>query len=289
MLNKSLDEAGAASLISALADSPCRENFTRLPELETHLFSDELVIEALEKMLRASRSFKILDFSKKSFKKENIVSFLTIISEGGLLVSLEQPPILDDDLYTQSEIHELLVKIISSSDNLKSVNCYNKNMTKEQVCEVLKALIGSESINTLECLPLLDADVYSSNEVLPVITEVYNKAKQMKKSNFAGMQLDASQTLDLLNFMINLQGFAERLEELYMGDFSHKCTDLTGEGACDLVDTILKKAINLRSLMLPGIGTYKDMFFEDGGCRVLTHSDKSREFLTYLSHSEKLI
>ena len=162
-------------------------------------------------------------------------------------------------------------------------------MTKEQVCEVLKALIGSESINTLECLPLLDADVYSSNEVLPVITEVYNKAKQMKKSNFAGMQLDASQTLDLLNFMINLQGFAERLEELYMGDFSHKCTDLTGEGACDLVDTILKKAINLRSLMLPGIGTYKDMFFEDGGCRVLTHSDKSREFLTYLSHSEKLI
>ena len=121
------------------------------------------------------------------------------------------------------------------------------------------------------------------------MTKIHDEGKLMTKGNFGAMMLSASETLDLLNFINTFASFAERLEELYMGDFNLKCTDLTGEGALDLVDSILQKAVGLKSLMLPGIGTYKDMFFENGGCQVLTHSDKSREFLRYLLNSTHLI
>ena len=104
---------------------------------------------------------------------------------------------------------------------------------------MLTSLSSSESINSIECLPVLEVELYSNAEVLPLLTKIHDEGKLMTKGNFGAMELSASETLDLLNFINTFASFAERLEELYMGDFNLKCTDLTGEGALDLVDSIL--------------------------------------------------
>ena len=104
---------------------------------------------------------------------------------------------------------------------------------------MLTALSSSESINSIECLPVLEVELYSNAEVLPLLTKIHDEGKRMTKGNFGAMELSASETLDLLNFINTFASFAEQLEELYMGDFNLKCTDLTEEGALDLVDSIL--------------------------------------------------
>ena len=286
---KALYPTGAATIISALAESPSLENFDQLPPMDAHLYESEEVQEEIKKVIACSKRLKRVDLTERKLNEEQVVSFLNSILESSILESLEQLPSVDDDLCAKPEIHELLLKIISNSKSLKSLNCYNKSMTVEKVCEMLTALCDSESIKSLECLPVLEVELYSNAEVLPLLTKIHDEGKLMTKGNFGAMKLSASETLDLLNFINTFGSFAERLEELYMGDFTLNCTDLTGEGACDLVDSILQKAVDLKSLMLPGVGTYKDMFFEDGGCRVLAHSDKSREFLKYLSNTSHLI
>ena len=59
----------------------------------------------------------------------------------------------------------------------------------------------------------------------------------------------------------------------------------------ETIDSILEKAVNLKSLSLPTYGdySYKNIDFRYGGFSVTYNTDKSREFLRYLINSKRLV
>ena len=128
---KALTPAGAATIISAFAESPSLENFDQLPPMDAHLYESEEVQEEIKKVIACSKRLKRVDLTERKLNEEQIVSFLNSILESSILENLEQLPSVDDDLCAKPEIHGLLVKIISNSKSLKSLNCYNKSMTVE--------------------------------------------------------------------------------------------------------------------------------------------------------------
>lgn len=99
--------------------------------MDTHLYESEEVQEAIKKVISCSKRFIKVDLASKNLNEESITSLLNSILESPILESLEELPIIDDDQSAKPEIHELLVKIISSSKSLKSLNCYKKSMTVE--------------------------------------------------------------------------------------------------------------------------------------------------------------
>ena len=79
------------------------------------------------------------------------------------------------------------------------------------------------------------------------------------------------------------------LETLHLGDENTSYCDLSAEGACDLLWSVLQKAPNLKHLQLPGAGTFKDMKFLLGGVWIQNISDESKEFLKFLNGHSSLV
>ena len=98
--------------------------------------------------------------------------------------------------------------------------------------------------------------------------------------------LTCGQALDLLN-RINNSSLAERLESLKL-DCAFPMNDLRIKGT---IDSILEKAVNLKSLSLPSDGdcSYKNINFRNGGFIVTSNTDISLEFLRYLVNSKRLV
>ena len=61
--SKALDASGAASIISAFADSPSLENFDYLPLIDAHLYESEEVQEEIKKVIRCSKRFIKVDLA----------------------------------------------------------------------------------------------------------------------------------------------------------------------------------------------------------------------------------
>ena len=82
--------------------------------------------------------------------------------------------------------------------------------------------------------------------------------------------LTCGQALDLLN-RINNSSLAERLESLKL-DCAFPMNDLRIKGT---IDSILEKAVNLKSLSLPSDGdcSYKNINFRNGGFIVTSNTD----------------
>ena len=101
------------------------------------------------------------------------------------------------------------------------------------------------------------------------------------------VSMNADQTLKVLT-AINDSNVPANLQTIYLKHFDEdrepiKYCELSGEGAYDLLWSILQKAHNLVNLQLP---RFEDIRFDDDGIEINEISDKSKKFMQFLvSHS----